>query len=820
MKQTKRITSVMMAVLLVLVALLSVACQPNEPQKFTITFETFDGKSKTVEVMEGELVTPPENPSNRYAKFLGWCADAELKTPWDATAPATASTTVYANWEYRYTITITFDTCDGKEPTTTTGHTGFLFSVPSDPTREYWTFSGWYYDAECTDKYSEGDALTKNRDFTMYAGWTILPDHAHTFTFDKTVAPTCTTVGYDLYTCVCGTNEHRNEVATLPHDVENDQDYMRFQECASCGQTLRIDSLRTYDQVFKYEFTQERADEIDAAYAELLEILESVERYSSEYARTWNEDTQSYDTSKDVAGLWEENKQFEEKFNAYDDSVMYVIEQYQYAYVFYCVYDGDPAYEEAYEFISEFRTDIVKDYYSLYRLIYETKYREFFFAYDEGWTDDDIQLALNLSDQYGGEEYAELNKQADDIAVEFRAIEDAATSGRVLTLYSQFVEVNNQIAQLAGYDNYMDYAYENIYERDYTPEDVIVMRQYVKEYIGPMFKALTEQMEKPNSLNANQIKYYEALSSKSIFQNPLTADLVADYFDLLKSPAGQAGTKEIDFAHHANELFKHGNYYTGDYEGAFSYFVRAHQKSILYFGPGSYSGAFTFVHEFGHYYETVYNPGASISYDLEETHSQGNEMLFLAYVSSVLEQNNATPAFLNLMYDNIWNSLAIGLLATAVDEFEQIAYTGEYYGNNVNIKNIVADGVVSANEYDRVFTALLTDYGVNGILNPSYWRYVVIESPGYYISYSMSALPSIELFVLGTQDFESAKQSYFKLFTFTDDENYAYVDKYGDLVVTAGYEDTLHYAGLYSPFEEELYTTLQSYFGTGETEPK
>ena len=813
MKQTKRITSVMMAVLLVLVALLSVACQPNAPQKFNVTFETFDGKSKTVEVMEGELATAPNNPSSATAKFLGWCSDAQCTTPWDPATPITADTTVYANWEYKYNVTITFEPNNGEQATQLVAHTGFLFGVPEDPVRASWDFAGWFFDAECTNKYDATKVLNGRGNFTMYAGWTISADHQHEFKFVKTVEPTCEDIGYDIYTCACGTSEHRNVVDALGHSTAAGEDYMRFYTCSTCSQTVRKDSLRTYDDVFKYEFTQEKADEIDAAYAELLEILESVERYSSEYARTWNEDTQSYDTSKDVAGLWDENKQFEEKFNAYDDSVMYVIEQYQYAYVFYCVHDGDASYKEAYEFISEFRTDIVKDYYSLYRLIHETKYREFFFAFDEGWTEEDIELALTLSDSYGGEEYTELNKKADEIAVSFRTISDPASSDAVPALYSQFVQVNNQIAQLAGYDNYMDYAYETIYERDYSPMDVVAMREHVKTYVGPLFNLINEKMSSSNAyMNDREKEYYTALSQKSIFQNPLTADLVADYFDLLKSPAGQAGTKEIDFAHHANELFKNGNYYTGDYEGAFSYFVRAHQKSILYFGPGSYSGAFTFVHEFGHYYETVYNPGASISYDLEETHSQGNEMLFLAHLSGLLAELDCDTAFLNLVYDNIWNSTAIILLATAVDEFEQIAYTGQYYGSNSSIKSVVSDGKVDANEYDKVFAGLMDDYGVGGVLNPYYWRYVTIEAPGYYISYAMSALPSIELFVLGTQDFESAKQSYFKLFTFTEDENYAYVDKYGDLVVTAGYADTLHYAGLYSPFEEELYVALKNYF--------
>ena len=69
----KRITSVMLAVLLVVVALLSVGCQQDEPQKFKVTFETFDGKSTVVEVVEEQKVQMPEEPTSEF-----WYADDTL----------------------------------------------------------------------------------------------------------------------------------------------------------------------------------------------------------------------------------------------------------------------------------------------------------------------------------------------------------------------------------------------------------------------------------------------------------------------------------------------------------------------------------------------------------------------------------------------------------------------------------------------------------------------------------------------------------------------------------------------------------------------
>lgn len=70
---------------------------------------------------------------------------------------------------------------------------------------------------------------------------------AHTFVFTKTVAPTCTEAGYDLYTCRdCGATEQRNVKPALGHKwdsgtvtaepTETDPGTMTY-TCTVCGQT-------------------------------------------------------------------------------------------------------------------------------------------------------------------------------------------------------------------------------------------------------------------------------------------------------------------------------------------------------------------------------------------------------------------------------------------------------------------------------------------------------------------------------------------------------------------------------------------------------
>ncbi|MBO5776952.1 MAG: hypothetical protein J6R34_00710 [Clostridia bacterium] len=337
------------------------------------------------------------------------------------------------------------------------------------------------------------------------------------------------------------------------------------------------------------------------------------------------------------------------------------------------------------------------------------------------------------------------------------------------------------------------------------------MRNFVKTYLKDVYTAIYEgyRSSKSGMINDAEAKaVWEALSNKPILgdnSDKVATDLVKAYFDVMTSPAGGAGDTAIDFYYHANELFKNGNYFTGSYEGAYSYWIGAQDTSILYFGPGSYSGAFTFVHEFGHYYNNIYNPGVSFSYDLDEVHSQANEMMFLSFLNDYLPENVASLMYDKVYYDTLFNNLAIIMLATAVDEFEYCIYTGKDLDGN--------DKQYTARDYDKLFTNIMKEYGIDKTLVTHYWRYVVIEAPCYYISYAMSALPCIELLAIAeTEGFEVAQSKYLKFFTFTDDPNNVEIDEMGDKVVTIGYGDTLKYAGLDSVFDESMYTKINSYF--------
>jgi oligoendopeptidase F len=188
-------------------------------------------------------------------------------------------------------------------------------------------------------------------------------------------------------------------------------------------------------------------------------------------------------------------------------------------------------------------------------------------------------------------------------------------------------------------------------------------------------------------------------------------------------------------------------------------------------------------------------------------HSQGNEMLFLAYLNNNPDAISPVGlAYLNV--DQPLNMLETIVNAIAVDAFEQAVYTDFYDGPNAEeIMDFDEEkGVyITADEYDLLYKSVYEDLGVeNRYRMNTYWRYAVLRSPCYYISYSISALSVLQLLPMGIEDFDAAAASYLKLFS--------YVDEYENGGSYMSTVEVLEYAGLNTFMEEALYQDINEYF--------
>jgi uncharacterized repeat protein (TIGR02543 family) len=115
---------------------------------YAVTFAANDGSAvETQNIAENGLVTEPADPSKPGYTFGGWYTDSGLTDPWDfASDTVTGATTLYARWVLdSYTLTFYYNEGTGTNPTSYTVITP-TFSLAA-PTRDGYTFGGWYTDA-------------------------------------------------------------------------------------------------------------------------------------------------------------------------------------------------------------------------------------------------------------------------------------------------------------------------------------------------------------------------------------------------------------------------------------------------------------------------------------------------------------------------------------------------------------------------------------------------------------------------------------------------------------------------------------------------
>ncbi|EKF1562620.1 InlB B-repeat-containing protein [Listeria monocytogenes] len=159
---------------------------------YTATFNN-DGTTTTQTVDYQEALTEPTEPTKDGYTFDGWYDAQTGGNKWNfATNKMPANNiTLYARYSVK-SYTATFD----KEGTTTTQTANYdsLLTEPAVPTKDGYTFDGWY-DAETGgNKWNFATNKIPAKNVTLYARFTV---KSYTATFDKDGTTTTQTVNYD-----------------------------------------------------------------------------------------------------------------------------------------------------------------------------------------------------------------------------------------------------------------------------------------------------------------------------------------------------------------------------------------------------------------------------------------------------------------------------------------------------------------------------------------------------------------------------------------------------------------------------------------------
>lgn len=361
-------------------------------------------------------------------------------------------------------------------------------------------------------------------------------------------------------------------------------------------------------------------------------------------------------------------------------------------------------------------------------------------------------------------------------------------------LYLELVDVRTQIAQSYGYDNYAEYAYEEIYDRDYSPEDLEEYRRQVVEYIVPLEHDLYDMLMGDTNYDA----MWEAEMSEQECLDTLERYLPEISDDMLISFRYMVDHGMCDLS--IDERKAPGGYTTS---------INVYNAPYMFnCADGTISDMGTLIHEFGHYNEMYFAPEDEWLYnygnlDVAEIHSQGLELLFLDHAEDIYGENAYAVKLYTLM-----NMAYACVEGVKEDAFQFAVYSNPEGLTIEKLNEIYYDCCEEYGALDFNNSYYLGMYGFMESNEIVEWVEIphTFQSPLYYVSYSVSMAAVEELWDVILDDREEG------------------INVYLDLVEKGqvdSYTDTLTDVGLNNPIENPRFdvyaNNIRYYLGLQES---
>ncbi|MBR6789051.1 MAG: hypothetical protein IKM44_04515 [Clostridia bacterium] len=464
------------------------------------------------------------------------------------------------------------------------------------------------------------------------------------------------------------------------------------------------------------------------------------------------------------------------------------------------------AYADEFSWMTTAYNELMNEYYAMMYAYLQSDFADALFA---GWSEADIAY-IESRNQSASPEYTALVNEISALQQEYALLEYSEMTAEYVYAVEDIIvalakKLNAQ-AIMDGYDSYKEKAYALKYGRAYTPQQAKSLRNSVKTHIAPIINDLYdyETLRAQADLIATQRE-----QGRSGYSSAGGSTRAVNYDDshiryALDNGIIKALANEVSpFAGEAYDYLMECNLYNlsdpvaypNRSGSSFAAFLPKQQAPYMIVNcDGSPLDISTFVHEFGHY-TSFYKHGSQGGSDLDvaEIHSQGLEALFADYWRRMYLPDVADAIIEDWLFTTAFNAITLGCL---FDEFLDEIFT--------NPSAYAQDGQVTAlfdrklEEYnaDEYFD-ILSD--ING-MDYSYWWASVshnIDSPFYYISYAMSAIPALTIYEDSATDRAVAIREY------------NVVVAYGDGAYT--FEEVLQIAGIASPFNDSTIRTLAQF---------
>lgn len=339
-------------------------------------------------------------------------------------------------------------------------------------------------------------------------------------------------------------------------------------------------------------------------------------------------------------------------------------------------------------------------------------------------------------------------------------------------IYRQLVQLRVEIAQILGYDNYTDYAYD-LLGRDYTKEDAAAFANKVKTTLVPLYQEI-------------DATYYDLIRDAKMRSTVTLKDGIPTLQKALKAEYPEKMSEALDY------MLKYGFYDFSESpnktHAGYSTMLNTLAAPFMFINPSDYQSPDTVFHEFGHYYNfylmgpTIWNDGNNL--DTAEIHSQALETLMF----STYDELYGDDAEL-FEYEALLNLLGSVIQGCAEDEFQQ---------------KVFENPEMSLADMNKLHGRIYQSY----MGYPLVYEWVDIhhhfETPFYYISYATSAISALEVWEISTESRKKALDIYDQLTRYT---------------INVEYLTALKESGLSNPFKskcvEQIGAALEAETGLG-----
>ncbi len=296
-------------------------------------------------------------------------------------------------------------------------------------------------------------------------------------------------------------------------------------------------------------------------------------------------------------------------------------------------------------------------------------------------------------------------------------------------IYVELVEVRREIARYFGFSSYADYAYANIYQREYSVQQSNTFLKGIRRYIVPVFEQVVDDIMENGGFAMKNATPEETLWRAN--------QLVDTMPDSLSELFAEMRNKNLCTVAVSDTM----------YYGSFQiYFPRYEAPYLFVNGEGIYSDVLTVMHEFGHFASAYVNYGVTGSNDESEVASQGLELLSLTYLDGVMDPEDA-----EMLRQYKLTSALFSLV-------EQAAYSA--FENDV-----YKDAALTVQECNAYFLESLEDYGLTSLFGATgamEWVFLhhLFEYPYYVIGYAVSADVALQIYMQGA---EQGMETYLEL---------------------------------------------------------